>query len=117
MREIVGKGSVQSYSSAVIAATAGATTDVIAAPGAGKFIRVLGYHGTADIAGSIKWLDSTPTAKTGVMPVGATGGFVVPVTDWDTGLFDCATNTKLQLTTVSCTFNGVVEYCIVSVVS
>ena len=118
MREIVGKGTVQSYGTATIVASAGATTDVVAAPGANKFIRVLGWQGTAGSAnGSVKWLDSTPTNKTGVMDIAQYGGFVAPPVDWDEGYFDCAANTKLQMTTVGCTFNGVVQYAVISVVS
>ena len=118
-RDLTGKNTVESYTSAVIAASAGATTDIVAAPGTGLQIWVYGFQGTAGTAaGTVRFIDSTPANLTGAMDVVVGGGFAVqPGTDWEKPLFKCATNTKLQMTTVTCTFNGVVQYATVAIVS
>jgi len=84
-----------------------AAQDLVAAPGAGHQLWVYGYELHANIAGTYQFLDSTPTNRTGIMPVGANGGMA---RDSAYPIFKCATNTKLQIKSVTCAADGVVTY-------
>lgn len=89
---------------------------VISAPGLSKQIWVYGLAGSVDVAGSISIQDEDDTALSGVMPVGATGGFVMnPTGNFAMPWIKVATNKALEIDTVTCTFDGVITYAIVSV--
>ncbi|MEA3226723.1 MAG: hypothetical protein U9Q07_12305 [Planctomycetota bacterium] len=115
---LIGPGavSVDSYTSAVVDCASGATTEVIAAPGASKQLWIYGLMGTADTVDTTIVLKSATTAKTGTMPMADNGGFVLPpsgnfIQPW----IKCATNEAFQITTATGTFDGIVTYAIVSV--
>lgn len=88
---------------------AAGTTDLIAAPGAGKVIKVLGYVIASSAAGTVKLIDSTPTDITGAMPIAANGSIVVQGRH-QVGV--CAANTKLQLVSATGACKGNVTYII-----
>jgi len=72
--------------------------------------------GTADVAGTISIQDEDDTALTGIMPVPETGGFVInPSGNFAMPWIKVATNKAVEIDTVTCTFDGVVTYAIVSV--
>jgi hypothetical protein len=106
-----------SYHCTPVDCAAGATTDLVAAPGEGNMIWVYGLFGMADTAaGTVRLQDSTPTAISGTMAVSDEGGFVLPVTgNLSMPWAKCAPNTKLQLVTVGCTFDGMLVYGVASV--
>lgn len=81
--------------SAAIDTSASGDTTVIAAPGAGKFLRVHGYDLAPAGTVSVKWKDTAGASYSGVMPtvVGA-GPNEAFAHD---GLFDLAANTGLVL--------------------
>lgn len=89
---------------------AAGTTDLIAAPGAGLHIVLLGILAAFDAAGTAQLRDSTPTAITGVMPVAANGNIIA--TPGNLPLGRCAANTKLQIVTATAKAKGVVIYAI-----
>lgn len=93
-----------------------ANQSVVAAPGESKQIWVYGLMGTVDVAGSISIQDEDDTALSGVMPVDAKGGFVVnPSGNFAMPWIKVATNKALEIDTVTCTFDGIITYAIVSV--
>ena len=101
------------YLSAAVNIAKAGTRDIIAAPGAGFQLWIYGFIGTTNDAGTILLLDSTPTSRTGVMPMGTNSGIPFPK---DTSnvwapYFKCATNTKLQATlSANSDFDGIVIY-------
>lgn len=97
----------RSMNSAVLDAAAGATTAVIAAPGAGRALWIYGWVlGAGTAAGTYIWKSAT-TAKSGAITGGVNGGSVAigkyPV-------FKCTENEALNITTVGLTADGVVSY-------
>lgn len=112
-----GTPTVDSYTTAAVNLAANtANQSVITAPGANKQIWVYGLVGTADVAGSISIQDEDDTALSGVMPVAATGGFVMnPSGNFAMPWIKVATNKALEIDTVTCTFDGTITYAIVSV--
>ena len=85
---------------------AGGPTEAIAAQGAGLQIWVYGWALTANVAGSMKLL-SAATAKTGTMPIAETGG---SAPSGKHPIFKCGTNEALNITTVTCTLDGVITW-------
>ena len=84
--------------SAPISVGSASTATIVAAPGAGKFIRVLGYQivPTSGTTPSVQWQDSNgPTALTGVM-VASIGNDINPGYATD-GWFDVSVNGALNL--------------------
>lgn len=112
-----GAPSVDSYTTDDVNLAADtANQSVIAAPGASKQIWVYGLVGTVDVAGSISIQDEDDTALSGVMPVAATGGFVMnPSGNFAMPWIKVATNKALEIDTVTCAFDGIITYSIVSV--
>ena len=112
-----GAPTIDSYTSVAVNLSADtANQSVVSAPGASKQIWVYGLFGTADVAGSISIQDEDDTAHSGVMPVAETGGFVLPpVGNFAMPWIKVATNKALEIDTVTCTFDGVITYAIVSV--
>jgi len=111
-----GAPTIDSYSSAVVDCATGATTSIIATPGASKQLWIFGLMGTADTVDTTIVLKSATTAKTGTMPMAYNGGFVLPPSgNFAQPWLKCATNEAFQITTVTGTFDGVVTYAIVSV--
>jgi len=93
-----------------------ADQSVVAAPGANKQIWVYGLIGTVNVAGSISIQDEDNVAHSGVMPVGVTGGFVMnPSGNFSMPWIKVATNKALEIDTVTCEFDGIITYAIVSV--
>lgn len=96
----------------VVSCNAGATTALVAAV-TGKRISLIALLGTADVAGTIA-LKSSTTAISGTMPVGPYGGFVIPechpLNNEGLGWYHTAAGEALNLTTVTCTFNGMIKY-------
>lgn len=84
---------------AAISATADGDNEVVAAPAAGKKIRVLGYVLNVNAAGTVQW-KSGATVKSGAMEFVDGGGLVAPCVD-PTGevfWFDCGAAEALILT-------------------
>lgn len=77
--------------SAAINATADGDNTVVAAPAAGKKIRVLGYVLNVNAAGTAQWKSGAATAKSGAMSFPLGGGASAPVADPanETFWFDC----------------------------
>jgi len=86
---------------------AGASQELVAAPAAGHQLWVYGYELHANVAGTVQFLDDTPTAKTGIMPVGALGGVAV-MSPYP--IFKCGTAKALDITIVTSEIDGVVQY-------
>ncbi len=78
---------------AAISASASGANAVVAAPGAGYFIRVIGFTLSANAAVNAKW-QSASTDKTGLYYMGDKGGVVRSDPEY---LFDCAVNEALNL--------------------
>lgn len=102
--------------SAVVDCASGATTEVITTPGASKQLWILSLFGTANTAAGTIVLKSAATPKSGTIAVSDEGGFVLPfggslAMAW----IKCATNEAFNITTVSCTFDGIVNYIVVNV--
>jgi len=100
--------------SAAVNLAAGARGEVVATAGSGKAIRVLGFMGTANVAGSITF-ESAANALSGVIPVAAKGGVVLPVVPAQNvalgaAWFTTNDNEALNITTVTCEFDGVIVY-------
>jgi hypothetical protein len=116
---IVGPGAptIDSFTSAAVNLAANtANQSIIAAPGANKQIWIYGLFGTANVAGSISIQDEDDTAISGVMPVGITGGWVIPMSgNFSMPWKKVATNKAVEIDTVTCEFDGLVAYAIVSV--
>ena len=89
-----------------------ATTEIVAAPGAGKKIRVLGWVLTSAGAATVAWKSAT-TAKTGVMTGAAGSPMSAPFNP--VGWFDCAENEALNLTAGTAAVAGVVSYAVVKI--
>ncbi len=102
---------------AVVNLAKNGTRDMVAAPGAGLAIWVYYINGTTDAAGTVSFLDSTPTTHTGVMPLAATKTLVLgssTAINWRAPIIKCAVNTKLQATlSVNSDFDGIVQYAII----
>jgi len=112
-----GHPSIGTYTSAVVNCAAGATTAVIAAPGAGKQIWIYGLKGAADTAAGIVTIeDSGGTDYSGAMAVSDEGH--IPAHNlsglWDMPHYKLATNKGLSITTVGCTLTGSVQYATVT---
>jgi len=92
---------------------AGATTELVATAGAGKKIRVIGMMGMADVSGTVT-LQSAGDAISGAMLPAARSGWVLPCIPAQNialhGWCDTADNEALNITTVTCTFDGILVY-------
>lgn len=100
---------------AIVNVGAGATTEVIAAPGANKQIWVYGALLMADVAGTIA-LTQGGSPLTGVQPVGDTGGFSLPLSNnYKFPWIKLPSNEGLDVTTVTCTADGIIAYAIIDV--
>lgn len=90
--------SVQSVAIAVTAAGAGSTL-LVAAPAAGKRIRVLGYVLTVSAVGMNPKFQSGANDKTGALLLPVNGGAVVPAVhpDLNAGWFDCNAGEALNV--------------------
>ena len=89
------------------------TTELVGTAGAGKKIRVVGLLGVANVAGSVT-LKSDTTAITGVIPVAAKSGWVLPPIPAQNiplhGWCETAANKDLDITTATCEFDGMLIY-------
>jgi hypothetical protein len=87
--------------SVAVSATADGDNTIVAAAGAGKKIRVLGYGLSINAAGTIQWKSGASTAKSGAMEF-VDGGGIAPGT-FDPGgggfWFETAANEALVLST------------------
>jgi hypothetical protein len=96
-----------------VAVTQGAagSTDLVAIPGTGLKIYVVGIVLVGDAGGTVKFTEGTgPTDLTGAIPVAANGGFVVISND-DTPILSTNTaNSKLSLVSVTAKVFGWVRY-------
>ena len=110
-------GGSTTYVTAAVNLAKNGTRDILAAPGASKQIWVYGLAGTTDADGTILLLDDTPTSQTGVMPIAALGGFVLPISpNANAPWVKCSTNKKLQATlSANSDFDGIVVYAVVDV--
>ena len=90
----------------------GGPTAAIVNEVAGVEIWVYGYELHANVAGTVQFLDDTPTAKTGVMPVGANGGVAV-MSPYP--IFKCGAAKDLDITTGTCEVDGLIQYRLVTV--
>jgi len=75
------------------------TRTLVAAPGAGKALWIYGVMLHTNGGGTAKLQDSTPTAKTGTIPVAAYGGLFRPPRDNPQAepYYKCAANTAFQV--------------------
>lgn len=112
-----GSPTIDSFTSAAINLSANtANQSIISAPGANKQIWIYGLAGAANVAGTISLQDEDDTAITGVIPVGITGGWVFPMSgNFAMPWKKVATNKAVEIDTVTCEFDGIVTYAIVSV--
>ena len=100
---------------AIVNVGAGATTEVITAPGANKQIWVYGALLMADVAGTIA-LTQNGSPLTGVQPVGDNGGFSLPLSNnYKFPWIKLPSNEGLDVTTVTCTADGIIVYAIIDV--
>ncbi len=107
---------MDSYSTAAVNVAAGANSVLVAAPGEGKQIWVYGILLLADVDGTFSLQDEDDLAITGVMPIAANGGFSVsPGGDLGMPWAKVATNKALEIDTVTCTADGIIQFAIVSV--
>ena len=108
---------VDSYNTADVNVAADtADQQIIIAPGVGKQIWIYSLAGTANVSGSVSVQDSDDAALTGIMPVAAFGGLGLPASgNFAMPLMKAATNKAVEVDTVTCAFDGVVGYAIVSV--
>jgi hypothetical protein len=89
---------------------AAGTTAVVAAPGVGKRIWVVGYTIGMSAAGTAKW-QSAANDKTGAIPfIGTAYGPFADRGNEETPLFACNENEALNLTTVTGAAKGYVTY-------
>lgn len=94
---------------------AGASTAIIAAPAATEEIWVYGVFGSPDVTGTIKFEDSAALALSGIMPVLADSPFPMSITpDPTRPWMKCTVGLALHIVTVSCTFDGIIVYALVS---
>ncbi len=82
-------------SAAISCSTSGAN-DIIAAPGAGKYIRILALCIIADGTVTATLNDDAPTNYSGAEALVANSGFTLP--GFEQGWFDCGVNQKFQIT-------------------
>lgn len=97
--------------------TATTTAQLIAAPGASKIIRVLGYQLMGKDADATCELRSASTAKATVLtPASGVGGISCP--PGKEPYFDCAANEALNFNSggVTATFAINIQYCIIGAV-
>lgn len=102
------------YYQVAVNCAADAQTELVAAV-TGKVICVLSLIGTVDVNGHIS-LESAADKLTGVMPVSALGGFVVPRGAEERvdvmGYWRTAAGEALNMTTVTCVFDGSLVYAV-----
>ncbi len=111
-----GAPSIDSYTTADVNLAAGTVDQVVVSSAPNKQIWVYGFVGTADAAGTISFQDEDNTALSGVMPVAANGGFAIsPSGNFAMPWIKLATDKDLEIDTVTCTFDGIITYAIVSV--
>ena len=97
---------------AIVNATAGATTSIVAAPSAKHAIWVYGWELGFDTAGTYQW-KSGSTALQQPVPRGANGGSIVMASHPTMPILKCAEAQALQITTVTSVVTGHVVYAIV----
>lgn len=90
--------------------------EVIATPGANKQIWVYGLIGSTDVAGSISIQDDVDAAHSGIFPLAQySGPGLQPSGNFSMPWIKVATNKALEIDTVTCAFDGIITYAIVSV--
>ena len=97
---------------AVVTGAAGATTEVVATPGAGFAIWVYGYSLSADINGSWLWESAANDIYT-AKPISALGGETRDAHHPCIPCFKCVENEALNITTVASAVTGGVSYAII----
>jgi hypothetical protein len=105
----IGKAFGWTFYQDAVAASAGATTELVAAV-TGKRIRLLHLWGKADVAGTLQLKDGS-TVRTGVMNVASCGGpqGAGPIPAEDVSFMcvaQASASAALNLTTATCAFNG-----------
>ena len=104
------------YLQIAVNAAMNGTRDLVAAPGALEQIWVYGLIGTCQAGGTVLLLDDTPGSHSGVMPVGALGGILLPDAPANRPWIKCAKNKKLQATLAATNdFDGILKYAVVTV--
>ena len=94
---------------------AGVTTEIIAAPAAGKQIKIYGGLLMADTAGTIA-LTAGGTELNGVPSVSTAGGYTIPASsNLAIPMIVVPEAEGLDVTTVTCTADGFIAYAIVNV--
>lgn len=116
--QIAGPGApvIDSYGSVAVNLAANTANQLLVSSAASKQIWVYGLVGISNVAGSISLQDEDDTALSGVMPVGITGGFAInPSGNFAMPWLKLATDKDLEADTVTCEFDGILTYAIVSV--
>ncbi len=117
--DILGGGSSGiTYQSAVVnLAAATDNQELVAAPASGFQIKVYGLHISSAGAGSIELQDEDNTLLTGIIPVGANGGFIWQIAPAAAPWITVADNKALDAKTVggSATMDGVIVFAVVPV--
>ena len=99
-------GSSYTYWQIPIDAAAGASTTIMAAPGADKQLWVMGYEFHAGTAAGTFLLESGGSAYTGTNPIALRGGAAREAGNAQAPLKKLGTNEALSITTVDCTIDG-----------
>lgn len=114
--ETAGKPVIDSYTQAAINLGAGNNQSLISAPGANKQIWVYGLGFSVNVAGTVSFQDEDDTAISGIMQIGATGGFShSPSGNFAMPMWKLATNKALEVDVVTSELDGWISYGIVSV--
>lgn len=107
------QGIYYSLVNVAVTAAAGATTELVAAPGAGLKIELFGLNVSPDVAGTMV-LKSATTALTGTINLAAGTPYQIDLNPSVSNL-QCAANEALNVTTVTCALTGWLTYAITAV--
>ena len=111
-----GNPTIDSITHVAINVGAGATDTVLVSSAASKQIWVYSIMITANVAGTVSIQDQDDAAITGVVQLGATGGYsVAPSGNFAMPIWKLGTDKDLEMDTVTCEVDGFLTYAIVSV--
>jgi nucleoid DNA-binding protein len=111
-----GNPTIDSITHASINVAAGASNSVLVSSAANKQIWVYSIMLTANVAGTVSIQDEDDTAITGVVQLGATGGYSVsPSGNFAMPIWKLGTDKDLEMDTVTCEVDGFLTYALVSV--
>lgn len=107
------RGKSYEFSRRTIDAAKSGTRVLIAAPGAGKQLLIFGLKTVASAIGTVRFRDSTPASKTGLIAVAANQEVAFEPFSTFEPWFVCAENTAFEVTLSADTnLDGVVLYAV-----